>query len=226
MDQKESLDIIKHEDNKKVKKNFRNSIISTIAFATLTIILFSAQTYAYFTSAVDTNQNEIALGNLDVSLIEMKETGAGETAYVNPVEILPATNVSKIVKVKNTGELPVYIRIKIEKNINKPEDSLPANWQDMISCDFNLEAWTYHTDGYYYYKLPLEAGMVTVPLFETVSFSSEMGNQFTNSQILFTVICEATQANGTGSSPTEAVGWPQSTSGASVNSVGQSGTQD
>ena len=212
MDQKETLDI-----EKKKNKSLRNSVISTVAFAFITIVLFSAQTYAYFTSSVASENNEIVSGNLDIELIEMKNTGTGETAYVNPVQIMPATSVSKIVKVKNTGNLPVYIRIKIEKSINKPESSLPANWEELFSCDFDLDDvstpdemegfWTYQ-DGYYYYNLPLEPGTATVPLFENVFFSAEMGNEFANSQIFFTVRCEATQSNGNADTAMEAVGWP------------------
>jgi hypothetical protein len=35
-----------------------------------------------------------------------------------------------------------------------------------------------------------------------------MGNEFTNSEIRFTVICQATQANGNSDSPLTAWGWP------------------
>ena len=201
---------------KQKKKSMKLSLIAAIAFVFITVLLFSAQTYAYFTSGVENDKNKIVSGNLDIELIELQDTGMGETAYINPVEIMPATSVSKIVKVENAGNLPVYIRIKIEKSINKPENSLPANWESFITCDFDLDdestpavegLWTYR-DGYYYYNLPLEAGNATVPLFENVSFSAEMGNAFTNSTISFTVKCEATQANGNGDTAMEAVGWP------------------
>lgn len=210
-DQEKTAEFVKHK-----KKSIKISLIATLLFVLVTIVLFSAQTYAYFTSNNSSDQNQIVSGQLDIELIEMKETANGETAYINPVEIMPATNVSKIVKVENAGDLPVYVRIKIEKSINKPENSLPDDWEDLISCDFDLDdantvemegLWSYQ-DGYYYYNLPLEAGSATVPLFETVAFSADMGNEFANSTISFTVKCEATQANGNGSSPIEAVGWP------------------
>ena len=201
---------------KQRKKSIRNSIISIIAFALVTVALFSAQTYAYFTADVESNQNRIASGKLDIELIELKNTAQGETVYVNPVEFMPATEVSKIVKVKNTGDLPVYIRVKIEKSINKDVNAIPVDWENLITCDFALDdpdtaemeaLWTYH-DGYYYYNMPLDAGSATVPLFEHVYFSAAMGNEFANSKIGFTVKCEATQANGNGTTAWEAVGWP------------------
>jgi hypothetical protein len=48
----------------------------------------------------------------------------------------------------------------------------------------------------------------TASLFDTIYFSPEMGNEFTNSQITFKVICQATQANGNAASPLDAWGWP------------------
>lgn len=208
-----TLEVVKQ----KRKKSLRNTLISVVSFAFITIVFFSAHTYAYYTDEVNSKKQSLEAGNLDVELIEMKKTDSGETAYVNPVEIMPATSVSKIVKVKNSGSLPVYIRIKIEKTINKDESKLPHDWKELLSCDFDLEdnpsteevegAWTYH-DGYYYYNLPLAAGETTSPLFENVFFSAFMGNEFTNCEISFIVRCEATQTIGNASSPIDAIGWP------------------
>ncbi|MBE6690075.1 MAG: hypothetical protein E7590_02170 [Ruminococcaceae bacterium] len=226
MDQEKTLELAEQSESaeqaktlelaKKKKKSIRNAIISAVAFAFVTIVLFSAQTYAYFTSGVNNDKNEIVSGNLDIELIELKNTDQGETTYINPVEIMPATSVSKIVKIKNAGNLPVYVRIKIEKTINKPADSLPTRWEDLISCDFDLDdvttpevegLWIYQ-DGYYYYNMPLEPGSATVPLFENVYFSADMGNAFMDSEIYFTVRCEATQSNGNANTAMEAIGWP------------------
>ena len=203
--------------NRQKKKSLRNSIFSMVAFVFITVLIFSAQTYAYFTDNSQSEKNRIASGTLEVELIEMQNTDQGQIAYVNPVEIMPGTEVSKIVKVQNTGSLPMYVRIKIEKSINKPENELPDGWRDLIECNFNLDdestvgvkegLWTYR-DGYYYYNEPLKPGKTTVPLFDAVSFSADMGNEFTNSTILFTVSCQATQANGNADTAMDAIGWP------------------
>ena len=216
------------------KKSFRNSIISIAALTFVTVAIFSAQTYAYFTDNTASNNNRIVSGNLDIEPIEMQDTQQGQIAYVNPVSIMPATDVSKIVSVQNSGSLPVYIRIKIEKSINKPANEIPADWEDLISCNFKLDnvdtpdkiegLWTYH-DGYYYYNNTLAAGSTTSPLFDTVSFSPAMGNEFTNSEIRFTVICQATQANGNSDSPLTAWGWP-SEDNAPDNGATENGSVD
>jgi alternate signal-mediated exported protein len=213
------------EYTNKKKKKTKRALISTIIFECVTVLLFSAQTFAYFNQTINSDTNKIASGNLNVELIEMQSTQEGETVYMNPMEIMPATEVSKIVRVENAGDLPIYVRIKIEKTINKDESTLPDNWEDLISCNFKLDnnlttdvkegLWTYH-NGYYYYILPIEAGSTSVPLFDVVSFSAEMGNEFINSEMHLTITCQATQANGNADNVIDAVGWPPEVEGASV----------
>jgi alternate signal-mediated exported protein len=199
------------------KKSIKKSMIATIGLIVATIAIFSAQTYAYFTDSTTSAQNQIVAGDLDIDIVEMSDPGQGQTAQIDPVNIMPGTSVGKIVRIKNTGDLPVYVRIKIEKSINKAESEIPADWKDLISCNFKLDnvfttdaiegLWTYK-DGYYYYNVDLSAGSTTASLFDTIYFSPEMGNEFTNSQITFKVICQATQANGNAASPLDAWGWP------------------
>lgn len=207
---------IQLEYQTKKTKSLKKSIISMAAFIIATFAIFSAQTYAYFVDSIESEQNRIIAGNLATEIIETQNTDQGQVAYVNPVRIMPATEVSKIVKVQNTGSLPVYVRIKIEKTIDKSESEMSADWKDLITCNFKIDdesteaiegLWIYR-DGYYYYSVSLAPGSTTSPLFDTVFFSADMGNEFTNSKIQFAVICQSTQANGNSSDPLTAVGWP------------------
>ena len=194
------------ERMKAKRRLFTRSIISVIALIVITVILFSAQTVAYFSDKVKTNEVAITAGNLDIELFEMMESGNGQVVYQDPLRVMPATAVSKIVTVKNTGSLPVYVRIRIDKKIETANE-VPDDWKHLIECDFNTSDWTFK-DGYYYYNEALASGEVTEPLFQTVLFSAKMGNEFTNSTIYLVVTSEATQANGTGDSALTAVGWP------------------
>ena len=206
------LEKLRTDNDKKREKSFISSIVSITLFVLVVFLIFSAQTYAFFTDSANSEQNRIVSGELNIELIEMKEDENGQEIYTNPVRIAPGIDVSKIVMVKNTGSLPVYVRIKIEKSINKPENEMPVGWAELISCNFDLDGnlWTYH-DGYYYYNIPLDSGSATTPLFDTVSFSKDMGNEFTNSEIKLSVVCQSTQANGNTNSPITAVGWPPET---------------
>lgn len=57
--------------------------------------------------------------------------------------------------------------------------------------------WTY-LDGYYYYNRALAPGETTVPLFTTVTFAPEMGNEYQNSTAYVEVKVGAVQADNNG----------------------------
>ena len=196
---------------KQKKKTLLRSLVSGIAFIVVTVILFSAQSLAYFTDQSNSEKNRLAAGTVDINLIEMMDDGqGGQVTYTDPEAIMPATSVSKIVTVKNMGNLPVYVRIKIDKvisNENELPDGLKSTWKNLISCNFNTTEWTYK-DGYYYYNEALRAGETTEALFDRVAFAASMGNEFINKTISFSVISEATQADGNGTDVFTASGWP------------------
>ena len=188
---------------KQKKKALLRPLITTVAFALVTIALFSAQTFAYFSDTLAARNQKITSGNLDVELIEMMADGGSVVVYTDPVNVYPSDVVSKIVTVKNVGVLEAYVRIRLEKTV-APSDGLPANWQDLMLCGINWADWEY-ADGYYYYKKAVESGAETAALFETVSFSPSMGNEFMGRTMQLKVIVEATQVGGNGSGPMNAV---------------------
>ena len=215
MEQNAESVFVKEEEKR--FKGFKKSVLSMVLFAIVTFGIFSAQTLAYFTQSVESEKNKITAGGLDIEIVEVQNGASRESALTEPVIIMPATSVERAVKVQNTGDLPVYVRIRIEKTTNKAEDEIPEGWQDFITCNFYLDdeataevaegPWIYR-NGYYYYSVSLAAGAVTEALFDLISFSPNMGNQFAGSEIRLSVICEATQANGNADVPMDAVGWP------------------
>ena len=211
MDQQSIFNNEKRELANAKDKIFKRSLVTTIAFILISIIFFSAQTFAYFTDSADNDENLIQAGKLGIELIEMKDVNGSEEVYTNPVHVVPTRTVSKIVTVKNSGNLPTYVRISLEIAIdNEDERNLPENWRDLIVFDINTDFWTFR-DGYYYYILPLEPGHATASLFTSVTFSPEMGNEFAKSEITLRVNAEATQVNGNGDDVFTAGGWPNST---------------
>lgn len=214
---------------KKKDKKFIKSLIYVNLFTLVIIAIFSAQTYAYFSQSVMNPINKIDTGRFDMEIIELDNNDNGQDFDVSPIKMLPATSVSKKVSVKNTGTLPMYVRIKIEKSINKPENEMPSGWKELIDCNFKVDdiatpdvtegLWVYH-DGYYYYSTSLDAGITTSPLFDTVYFSADMGNQFENSEVSFKIVCQSTQTNGNSDDPITAGGWPPESSGATTVAEG------
>ena len=201
--------------DKSIKK-LRNSLIASFLFLVVAVAIFSAQTYAYFWDTKSAGENRIESGSMDIEILEVQD-GGQETESGIPTAFLPGTVVNKTFKVKNTGDIPVFIRIKIEKTVlDTDEDELPEGWEALISCDFKLDdlgtqsvegLWVYR-DGYYYYNERIESGSITSSLFDKIRFSTEIGNEFTCKEIEFKVICQAVQANGNTGDPLTAWGWP------------------
>lgn len=182
-------------------------IIAMIALAAI----FAAQTFAYFTDSAVSENNRIVTGSLDVSLIEVSDDG-NYAWSADPIRIMPAGIYTYGgVGAKNSGTIPIYVRIKAEKNILRSEHEISPGWEDLIVCNFKTDAespWVYH-EGYYYYKFALASEEQTASLFDTVFFSPEMGNEFKNSSIQFKLICQSVQADSNSPDPTTAWGWPE-----------------
>ena len=206
-------------DKKTVKKtSIMQFPVVSLIFLIAIIAIFAAQTYAYFTYASNNNSNKIISGSVDISLIEVNDNGNFNWS-AEPIRIMPASVYAYGgVGVRNTGTLPVYVRIKVEKTIIQSEDEISPGWEDLIRCNFmadneslpeeQRDLWIYH-EGYYYYKIPLESGEETTSLFDKVLFSPEMGNEFRNSVIQFKLVCQSIQSGGNSNDPTTAWGWPE-----------------
>ncbi len=164
---------------------------------------------AYFTSE-GIAQNTITAGNIKIEVVEMM-TGAGEDVTVpfeDQINVLPGCDVSKIVRIKNTGRNSAYIRVAVDKALTLAEGVDGEADVSLVSFRLNAEYWT-ELDGFYYYNQPLAAGELTEPLFSAVSFSGKMGNIYQNGVAYLTVHAYATQVANNGSSVFDAAGWPE-----------------
>ena len=151
----------------KRKKNIMRIVVAVLALLVVSIVIFSAQSFAYFSDSVGSTSNKIEAGNVEIDIVEMMSDGMGGlVSYTDPIRVMPASSVSKIVTVKNSGELAVYVRIALDKTVNDPA-GLPAGWEQLISCNINSADWQF-VDGYYYYTDVLAPGQTTSPLFDQV----------------------------------------------------------
>ena len=178
--------------------------------AVITICLSMAAygTLAFFT-AEDTAHNVITSGGVDIDLLEWADE---EKTVPFPEEgadgVMPGSEVTKIVEVKNTGASDAYIRVKVEKEIVLSPDAEGEPDTGLIVLDFDENNWI-EKDGYYYYKKILSPGDVTEPLFASVSFDASMDNLYQNSNVTVDVTAYAVQSANNGESATEARGWPE-----------------
>ena len=214
----------------KLYAKIRNIVLSMFALVFVTVMFYSASTYSFYSDGASSAPNKISAGSLDMEIVEMSSQGGVEHPFESPVRIVPSIKVSKIVKIKNTGTLPIYVRVKIDISIDKDEATLPENWRSLISFNFNLDneetgsasAWELRNDGYYYYKAPVSAGSTTTALPVTVTeraLQQGAEDPTANGKYSLTVVYVAT---GVQVSPSNAVedAWGVTLNETEISSVG------
>ena len=187
----------------------KKGVLSLALIVSMLAIMVSG-TMAYFVSS-DTAHNVITTGGVDIELIE-KTTDEDGNLIDFPEEgikdIVPGMEVDKIVSVKsedNTADCWVRVSVTIEIT-NKEGKQLST--ENALSLNYDTENWT-EKDGLWYYNSPLSAGQETPKLFTTVTFSSDLGNEYQNATATITIHAEAVQSKNNGATALEAVGWPE-----------------
>ena len=183
--------------------------IFLISLLVIALALVSVGSLAYFT-AEDTAHNVITSGTVDILLEEWSKNGDTLVPFEDVVGVMPGTDVSKIVTVRNTGTADAWIRASVSIEVTVPlEDGTIATLDPKyVNLDYNTEDWTY-IDGYWYCKIAPEANGVTAPLFTTVSFDIAMDNRYQNSTAVIDVNVQATQKANNGETVEDALGWPE-----------------
>ena len=183
--------------------------IFVCAFIAICLSIVAYSTTAYFTYS-EIATNVITMGNIRIDLQELAvpKGGGDPVPFRDVLDVLPGTEVSKIVQVKNIGVQPAWIRISLAKGLSLAEGIEGEADTSLFTFDINTEYWL-ERDGYYYYKDVLSPGQTTEPLFTEVRFSSYMGNMYQQSKATVYVNAQATQVVHNGSTVFEAAGWPK-----------------
>ena len=179
------------------------------ALLVICLSLIAYSTTAYFTYE-DTATNVITMGNIKIELQELAipDSGGEPIPFKDAIDILPGTDVSKIVQVKNVGAHPAWIRVSVAKSILLADGVNGEVDLSLITYDLNTQYWT-EQDGYFYYKDILNPGETTKPLFTKVMFAPNMNNMYQQSKAIIKINAQATQVANNGSTVFEATGWPK-----------------
>lgn len=193
--------------------------IAALAVIVIALSLAAYGTVAYFT-ATGTAHNVLTMGNIGIKLndktevVENGETKLVEftTEYPDGMPVMPATEASKIVSVENTGSAPAWVRVKIEKTVEPADAAVTGLDTKYVELNYDIESWVDGENGFWYYKKPLKPGETTPNLFDTVTFSKDMGNDYMNCKFNIIVSAQAVQSdnNGVGQSVLDVAGWPES----------------
>ena len=183
----------------------KNKIIAIIVLCAL--LLVGGGTLAYF------NSRHTNVTSLTTKVYSTKST----QEYISPENFLPGTLVNMNTKVKNTGEVEVAVRAKIEESWTSHNNaSLPLyqtrsnkyyrtilfntnSSQECLttSCATDItsinEDWTY-SNGYYYYKNFLSEDDETTSLINSLLFNSYIENDIScaNDPLTGDNVCSST----------------------------------
>ena len=192
----------------KVKSGMKKRML-TAALALCCLAVLATGTLAYFT-AEETAQNVITMGSLKMELVELNEK---DEPWEDVENIVPGMEVTKKAFVKNTGTVDFYTRVKITKTfVPAPGEEKPELNTKLVRLDIN-EKYKLGEDGFYYYTESVKPGEETEPLFTTVTFSTEMGNEYQNVKVKIDLDAQAVQSRNNGDSATKATGWPETDEG-------------
>lgn len=184
--------------------------IISFALVISVLAMLATGTAAYFT-AEGTATNVFITGKVDVAVVETTLIDGEEADYETILDngklaVMPTATVSKIVKVEALPECAdTYISATVDVEIQMAEETSEPNL-DLITISFNEADWTL-IDGWYYYKGTIKAGEKTEMLFDTVSFSKDMGNEYQNATATINITAQAVQADHNGDNVFTAKGW-------------------
>ena len=182
-----------------------------IAAIIICLSIITSGTYAYYTTS-DTVRNVITSGAVEAAVVEQQLVNGTLQPYPNqPIQVMPATTVSKIVSVQS-AEQAAWVRMNYTLTVydaQGKEMELPADeLAKVIVIESDSANWT-EKNGWWYYNTAIKSGEMTKPLFEEVAFSGpHMDNKYQNCTVVIDVTAQAVQQANNGATVWEALGWP------------------
>ena len=183
-----------------------------IAVILICLSLVTGGTYAYYTAEA-TARNVITTGGISVKVVEQQLVNGETQPYPSqPIKIMPATKVSKIVSVQSEGQA-AWIRMNYTLTVYDADGKameIPAEeLRNAILIQTDSENWTYK-DGWWYYDTAIRGGDISKPLIREVVFSgTHMDNKYQGCTLEILVNAQAVQQANNGTSVSEALGWPE-----------------
>lgn len=174
--------------------------ISLIALSASLVTLLVQPTLAYY-SILGEATSVITSGEIKCKIVEKM----GDVDFPEEgVYIMPGSIISKKVSVKNIGENPFWLRVKL-KNATDGSALSP----ELLELDINKTEWIDGGDGFYYYHKTVEPGAETEKLFTQVKIAGSADNKYIGNNIKLMVCAYAVQSEyNDAPSPLDVAGWP------------------
>lgn len=166
------------------------------------LAVLSGGTWAYFSTQAAA-RNTVSTGTVQLAINQ--RTAAGDPLPPDGEQIMPGDTLGRQITVQNTGDEPIYLRVKLIKGVS--EQNLSA--ENCMTIEINTADWTAQPDGYYYYNNVLEAGQETPSLVEQIHFEGlAINNAYLGRDFTLDVEAYGVQSVNNSASPLTAMGWP------------------
>lgn len=173
-------------------------------FLILCLGIFSSS--AFLIRKIKTD-NVITFGNVKVQLINHTLDENGKEVKDGKEELLKYEDVSRIIKVKNVCNHPVYVRVKLNTTGKKNQEIFPA--EDYVNYKFADEKWR-EKDGWIYYTDVLEPNKTTEDLMRGIEFDvNRLTSEYAGSDIEFKAEVQAVQSENNSKNVFAVEGWPE-----------------
>lgn len=163
--------------------------ILSIALVVAMVAVIAAGSLAYFTDT-KTADNTFTVGNVNITLTEPNWNSTGKE---DAPDVYAGEPLAKDPTVKNDGNNPCFVRIKVE-NLDQFGNKGAITYRTDYVADKLGENWVKGTDGYFYYTKVLEVGATTDALFDQIVMPTGLTGGEEAAPI--EVTAEAVQAQG------------------------------
>ena len=184
---------------KKFKLKLFSLALIIIVLALVCQVRFVDMSFSYASNG--SAASVVTSGNIKLDVYEVSPLEDGLT-------IIPGESIPWCVEVKNTGNHPFYLRVKLVSGVD--EQALSA--EDCFKLNIDATQWLYQ-DGWYYYTETVNPGETTPYVFSHVEIvGSAVDNRYLGKTLTLTVKAQAVQSENnplTDNDPRTAVGWPQ-----------------
>lgn len=182
--------------------------------AALVAVVLAAQTVSFMVSSLDV-QGFVSFGAVSAQVEEtMLDAAGNEVPVPSEAEQIDAVRAaSRIVRVRNTGNEPVFVRVRLSlmgtpapvKGSTASAAAQPVN--DLATYQVG-PGWV-ERDGWYYLPAPLEPGALSEPVITGIAFDQlEAQRRFPNGALAFDARAQYVQVDNNAATSLEAEGWP------------------
>ena len=199
----------KNDDHTSGRSSGRR-VMFVVAICALCVIAIAlvAQTVS-FNARSTRADNIVTFGAVTIQTVETAKDAHGQEVAVPEVEQMSeSAPASRIVRVKNVGEEPAFVRVKLSVRAEGAQGgAVPAD--DLATYVFDDARWV-EQDGWYYFDAPLAPGDTTGALITGISFDVRAVQERTDmGKVHLDIVSQGVQVRNNAASAFDAEGWPE-----------------